>query len=161
MTAATPGPESRDDYGLYDDDEDDWELDDAQEELRANHQRGYNHRDQDLINASVLDEARFSLPNPPAQLPYPVILPQRRPKNRDRGFIRAYAPDLMRCGIDLRTFMAFLDGLDKATAASPWVNVIDLAGGAAGFIPYAVAPPIGLAVQIAAGVYRETQGRKK
>ncbi|XXG99512.1 hypothetical protein Hte_005851 [Hypoxylon texense] len=162
---------SRDDRPPYyddedDDDEEEWELDDAQEELRANQNqnqnqnRGYDQHEHDLLTASVLAHAKSTLPTSPAQLPYPVILPQRRPKSRDRGFVRAYAPDLMLCGIDQATFMAFLDGFDKATAASPWLSVIDLVGNAVGIIPYAIAPPIGLAVQIAVGVYRETQGRK-
>ncbi|KAI1775543.1 hypothetical protein F4818DRAFT_52937 [Hypoxylon cercidicola] len=135
-------------------------MDDAQEALRAHQHRGSAQHEHDLLHTSVLAYARPSPPASTAQLPYPVIIPQRRPKNRDRGFIRAYAPDLMRCGIDQRTFMDFLDGFNKATATSPWLSVIDLAGNAVGLIPYAIAAPIGLAVQIAAGVYKETQGRK-
>ncbi|KAI1098110.1 hypothetical protein F4804DRAFT_325631 [Jackrogersella minutella] len=99
-------------------------------------------------------------PMPPGPLPYPVILPQRRPKDRARGFVKAYAPDLMRVGIDQATFMAFLDGFGKAMAQNPYVGAINLAGGVAGMIPTAIAPPIGLAVQLTAGVYQEVMNRK-
>ncbi|KAI0161949.1 hypothetical protein GGR52DRAFT_146861 [Hypoxylon sp. FL1284] len=150
---------SDDDYEPYDD-EDEWELDEAQRELSGNQPRDHDQQSPELLARSILAQAQPFLPAAPAKLLYPVILPQRRPKNRERGFIRAYAPDLMRCGIDQTTFMAFLDGFDKATATSPLVSVVDLAGGVAGLLPYAIAPPVGLAVQIAAGVYRETEGRK-
>lgn len=97
---------------------------------------------------------------PPGPLLYPVILPQRRPKARERGFVKAYAPDLMRAGIDQATFMAFLDGFTKALTQSPLLGAINLAGGVAGMIPTAIAPPIGIAVQLTAGVYQEVQNRK-
>ncbi|KAI2464670.1 hypothetical protein F4781DRAFT_412286 [Annulohypoxylon bovei var. microspora] len=101
-----------------------------------------------------------SSPMPPGPLLYPVILPQRRPKARDRGFVKAYAPDLMRAGIDQATFMAFLDGFGKALTQSPLLGAINLAGGVAGMIPTAIAPPIGIALQLTAGVYQEVQNRK-
>ena len=99
----------------------------------------------------------------PSQLSSPVIIPQRRPKDRTRGFIRAYAPDLSRCGIDQRTFLQFIDNLNSSVAASGAVQAINLAGAAAGAVPASVfvgAPVIGLAVQVAAGVYTEVQARK-
>ncbi|KAI1208564.1 uncharacterized protein F4807DRAFT_430127 [Annulohypoxylon truncatum] len=99
-------------------------------------------------------------PMPPGPLMYPVIIPQRRPKARDRGFVKAYAPDLMRAGIDQATFMAFLDGFGKALTQSPLLGAINLAGGVAGMIPTAIAPPIGIAVQLTAGVYQEVMNRK-
>jgi hypothetical protein len=53
------------------------------------------------------------------RLPCPVIIPQRRPENKERGFIRAYAPALLECGIDEATFMNFIDSLNQATKVSP------------------------------------------
>jgi hypothetical protein len=96
----------------------------------------------------------------PTRLLYPVIIPQRRPSDRSRGFIRAYAPDLARCGIDQATFLAFLDGFDKVMAASPWVGGVNLAGAATGAVPSAIAAGVGLAVQVTAGIYKEVQSRK-
>jgi hypothetical protein len=49
-------------------------------------------------------------------LPCPVILPQRRPKDKSRGFIRAYAPVLGECaGIDQQTFLDFLEDFHKSS----------------------------------------------
>jgi hypothetical protein len=53
------------------------------------------------------------------RLPCPVIIPQRRPNNKERGFIRAYAPALLECGIDEATFLNFIDSLNQATKVSP------------------------------------------
>jgi hypothetical protein len=47
-------------------------------------------------------------------LPCPVVVPQRRPKNKSRGFVRAYAPVLMEAGIDQDTFIQFLEEWDKS-----------------------------------------------
>ena len=49
-----------------------------------------------------------------ATLPFPVCIPQRRPRHRTRGFVRAYAPVLEECGIDQDTFLDFLAGFEKA-----------------------------------------------
>lgn len=51
-------------------------------------------------------------PENPQRLPCPVIIPQRRPRNKDRGFVRAYAPVLRDCGIDQEVFLQFLEYLD-------------------------------------------------
>jgi len=52
------------------------------------------------------------------RLPCPVIIPQRRPENQERGFIRAYAPALLECGIDEATFINFIDSLNQAVKVS-------------------------------------------
>ncbi|KAK8119986.1 uncharacterized protein PG998_004612 [Apiospora kogelbergensis] len=98
-----------------------------------------------------------------SRLPDPVVIPQRRPKDRTRGFVRAYAPDLARCGVDQATFLQFIDGLNASVAASGAVQAINLAGAAAGAVPASVfigAPIIGLAVQVGAGIYTEVTARK-
>lgn len=57
---------------------------------------------------------------PPPQYPLqgalqcPVILPQRRPRDKSRGFVRAYAPMLMDCDIDQDSFLMFLDYFDQS-----------------------------------------------
>jgi len=55
----------------------------------------------------------YSLPI--GKLAAPVVLPQKRPRTKGRGFVRAYAPMLAECGIDQSTFLEFLDGFDKST----------------------------------------------
>lgn len=93
-------------------------------------------------------------------LPMPVILPQRRPKDKSRGFVRAYAPVLGTCsGIDQKTFIDFLNGLDKASQASPVFDVINLACFAVGFVPSPIAMGVSIAVQVASRTAEEFQSR--
>jgi hypothetical protein len=47
-------------------------------------------------------------------LPCPVVVPQRRPQSKSRGFVRAYAPVLMEAGIDQDTFIKFLEEWDRS-----------------------------------------------
>lgn len=49
------------------------------------------------------------------QIPCPVILPQRRPGQKDRGFVRAYAPVLADCGISQDVFLRFLADWEKSS----------------------------------------------
>ncbi|KAI1880321.1 hypothetical protein JX265_001942 [Neoarthrinium moseri] len=96
------------------------------------------------------------------RLPQVVILPQRRPKQRQRGFVRAYAPDLIFCGIDQATFLAFIDGLNAAVSSNPFGGSLNAAGQVIGIIPASVAsfaPITGMSLQIAAEIYNETQAR--
>lgn len=46
-------------------------------------------------------------PRPARRIPCPVIIPQRRPRNKDRGFVRAYAPVLADCGVSQDAFLKF------------------------------------------------------
>ena len=93
-------------------------------------------------------------------LPCPVILPQRRPKNKERGFVRAYAPVLEQySGIDQKMFIDFLQDLDKASKASPVFNVINVACFAVGFVPSPIAMAASAAVQVASRTGQEVQSR--
>lgn len=62
-----------------------------------------------------------SPPEPPHRIPCPVIIPQRRPRNKDRGFVRAYAPVLADCGINQDVFLQFLEDWDKASKVGSFV----------------------------------------
>lgn len=96
------------------------ELDEAQQKFAG------GHKNQELQEAKDVDGvfkvlAKQHQQHPPpgytevaGKLDLPVILPQRRPKNKERGFVRAYAPVLQTCGIDQTEFLAFLDGFEKA-----------------------------------------------
>lgn len=57
-------------------------------------------------------------PRPPGRLQFPVIIPQRRPEDKSRGWVRAYAPALMNCGIDQYTFLNFLDSFNESSKVS-------------------------------------------
>ncbi|KAI1157939.1 hypothetical protein F5B18DRAFT_643024 [Nemania serpens] len=146
-TAITSSDEDGTDY--------EWDLDDAQEELSES--RG---EDNQKLLADALQPALPASEVPRGRLQYPVILPQRRPKRRHRGFIRAYAPDLLTCGIDQPTFLAFLDELDKSTAWSPLVDIINLSTIATFAIPGGIGAAVSVPIHIATGIYKELQGRK-
>ncbi|KAI0849184.1 hypothetical protein F5Y00DRAFT_235870 [Daldinia vernicosa] len=148
-----------DNYQRYNEEEE-WALDDAQEKLRARYSGNSGLQRHHDLGAPVPVNPGPSLPVASGSLPYPIIIPQRRPGQRDRGFIRAYAPDLMSCGIDVPTFMGFLDELDKATASCPYVSAINLASNAAGFLPSGIGTAVTLTVKITAGVYQEMRSRK-
>lgn len=93
-------------------------------------------------------------------LPMAVILPQRRPKNRQRGFIRAYAPILGEySGISQRMFLDFLNSWDKASETSPVFDVINLACFGVSMVPNGIATAVSISVGVAAGVAKEVQGR--
>lgn len=98
-----------------------------------------------------------------SRLPKAVVIPQRRPSDRARGFVRAYAPDLLRCDIDQATFLRFIDGLNRSVACNAAVEAVGLAGEAVGAVPgseFVGAPIIGTALQVAAGAYKEINARK-
>lgn len=96
-------------------------------------------------------------------LPLPVILPQRRPKDRTRGFIRAYAPDLEIRGIDQAMFLDFLQTFEKSSEANPWINAINLAGIATTFIPdgFGVGLAVGIAIRMSVKVAMDLQSRSR
>ncbi|KAL2405839.1 hypothetical protein ABEF95_002778 [Exophiala dermatitidis] len=84
----------------------------------------------------------------PKPLPVSVILPQRRPRDRGRGFVRAYAPVLYDCcRIPQQTFLDFLQDFDRASKASPIFDVVNIAclgvGMIPGSIPFAVSSTVG------------------
>ena len=68
-------------------------------------------------------------------LPCPVIIPQRRPGDHSRGFMRAYAPVLADSGIPQATFLYFLKDFYDSSKASPIFVVVQIGGGFIGMIP--------------------------
>ncbi|KAF7918837.1 uncharacterized protein EAE98_009615 [Botrytis deweyae] len=120
-------------YESYDeDDEGDWVRDDTQAELSP--------YDQEIVDEpesvkQILGDfgkqhpgiSSSTRPNIKQGLPVPIIIPERRPGSKHRGFVRAYAPVLIDCGIDQDTFMDFLVGFEASIKASPYFHVINLA----------------------------------
>ena len=99
------------------DDEEAWALDAAQEDeepqaAKLDIQKAKTVKQ--LLDAFATLHPPPTPPRATANLPMPVVLPQRRPKHRDRGFVRAYAPVLADQGIDQALFFDFLDGFEKA-----------------------------------------------
>lgn len=112
--------------------------------------------------STKFDEKSASLGDPrsTSSLPYPVILPQRRPNDKSRGFVRAYAPDLGRCkGIDEDTFLHFLKQFHKSSQASGWFQVINIAAMGAGFAPGVIALAVTTSVQMASRAAAEAHSR--
>ncbi|KAI9036234.1 uncharacterized protein KD926_002143 [Aspergillus affinis] len=100
-----------------------WELDEAQDQLHRDSPPEYTPiQDVDQLAHAFLEThpAAYSVPTGHPKLPYPVILPQRQPRSRKRGFIRAYAPVLDNFGIDQAMFIDFLETSNKACEAAGW-----------------------------------------
>jgi hypothetical protein len=68
-------------------------------------------------------------------LSIPVIIPQRRPGDRSRGWTAAYAPTLQDCGIDQATFINFLESFNEASKSSAALDVVNVAAFGVGFAP--------------------------
>lgn len=127
-----------------------WQLDDAQLELAPppDYDTATGKDDSEAMASYFLSQHP---PNPQQTaeqqpLAVPVIIPQRRPGERARGFIRAYSPALESVGIDQCTFMDFIRDLNLATMPSPWINAINVASIAVQHVP----EPVTIAVSIAA-----------
>ena len=68
-----------------------------------------------------IEDIKYSLPEmttPPPGLSCPVVIPQRRPGSKGRGFMRAYAPVLSDYDISEEFFLAFLKTFHKASMVS-------------------------------------------
>ncbi|KAI4600894.1 hypothetical protein KJ359_013057 [Pestalotiopsis sp. 9143b] len=94
--------------------------------------------DVDRILSEFIARHPAPIQHPQSGLPMPVILPQRRPESRNRGFVRAYAPVLEDCGIDQPSWFEFIDGFEKSIKANPWFHVANGAVWVAGHVEQAV-----------------------
>ncbi|GKZ38507.1 hypothetical protein AbraIFM66950_010756 [Aspergillus brasiliensis] len=125
--------------------EEEWVLDEAQDELAGDEHRAYSEPASGDIEGLAVSFLQ-NYPAPPLYTPSPgmlrlscpVVLPQRRPKSRKRGFIRAYAPVLEDFGIDKTMFLEFLETSNRACQATPWLQAINLASIGTLFIPEAI-----------------------
>jgi hypothetical protein len=156
-------------------DEEMWELDEALErQTGADGLPSYEEsetKEDDTSSADdlvqqVVDKYRTALAAAPgferSPLPVPVIIPQRRPRKKVRGFVRAYAPLLGECsGISQDTFLTFLQNFYKASQASSVFPIIMIAAGIAGMVPDPIAMAVTTAVQVAAGIGQEIQTRAR
>lgn len=151
-----------------DDDEADWALDEAASKIdepgQANPSQPGEADTQPSIEELVV-EIHPSEYTPvqstegKATLPFPVVLPQRRPRTKTRGFVRAYAPVLSDFGIDQPSFLDFLNGLHKAAQAYPVFEVIQISAAIAGVYPDPVVALSMQAAQIIVGFAAEMQER--
>ncbi|KAJ5648857.1 uncharacterized protein N7484_002580 [Penicillium longicatenatum] len=153
--------------------EEQWALDEAQEELRHDPEEQTSSPPQytEVDEANLAHQFAYAHPAPPPytvnghlpqpRLSAPVVLPQRRPKTRDRGFIRAYAPALADCGIDQTMFIEFLNTAEKACRATPWLQAINLASIGTIWLPSVTGIAVSIAIQIATDIAIAVDGRRK
>jgi len=142
-----------------------WQLDEAQDAVVGDHEPRKSK--QGVANPDKVIEAFLQRQPPPYadgvhpvhKLTYPVAIPQRRPKDKKRGFIRAYAPELQNLGIDQETWFDFIETLNEASLANPWINAINLASIAASPLPFAISTAISMAIMVATTVAIEAQSR--
>lgn len=99
------------------------------------------------------------MPSNPQRLSTSVIIPQRRPHKRDRGFVRAYAPVLAEAGINQETFIQFIEDLEAANTANKFIEVVYVAAGIVGCVPGVATMVTSVVVQVAAGIAMELQKR--
>jgi hypothetical protein len=117
---------------------------------RPNTERSVSALVQEVVTVKGADE-QYEEPTASPRLPYPVIIPQRRPGSKARGWSRAYPPDLEAFGVDQDTFLTFLSNFEAAAQASPWLRTVWMAAGAMGFVPNHVTMAVSISVQVAAG----------
>ena len=140
-----------------------WALDDATEKLAPTDYDLTEHEEH--APAPVDDVVQRFLQTHAIQqkfdhrpIPAPVIIPQRRPRDKTRGFVHAYAPVLGECsGIDQETFIDFIQDFYKASLASPVFDVINMAGIVVGFVPNPITMGVSIATQAVAQTGREIQ----
>ncbi|KAI1291581.1 hypothetical protein F5Y03DRAFT_376377, partial [Xylaria venustula] len=144
-----------------------WQLDDAQQQLMQEESLSYPASNNQYRQPPQLaDTFLQSHPSPPpesrtSQLSLPIVITQRRPGKRTRGFVRAYAPILNDVGITEATFLEFMDDLNKAVMPSPWIQALNLAALAGLAAPQPFAILISLAVQQATNVASAAHSRYK
>lgn len=166
-----------------DQDEAAWQLDDMQAELtkgaapqeleeyvgnddaaQSSHDAAKSRMDVPLLAENFIHEhppPAYSEVAQPRRLELPVVLTQRRPQARTRGFVRAYAPILEDVGIDQAAFLDFVDHLNKAVQPSPWIQAINLASFAAQHVPEPVTLAVSVACKLVADAAAETHSRTK
>ncbi|RWA09924.1 hypothetical protein EKO27_g5185 [Xylaria grammica] len=143
-----------------------WQLDDAQQQvMEEDSPPPYHAGDEHPPEPAETFLQRHS--QPPAatvgaqQLALPVVITQRRPGKRTRGFIRAYAPVLNDVGINETTFLEFIDDLNKAVMPNPWIQAVNLASLAGMAVPEPFSILISIAVQQAANAASAVHSRFK
>ena len=150
-------------------DEADWALDEAASETeskldsQANSSLDESASEPNDVVQSILPPYSRADPRPQRaasnSLPFPVVIPQRRPGTKARGFVRAYTPALQDAGVNQEMFLGFLKDFHKAAQASPIFDVIMIATAIAGAYPDILVGLAVQAVQIAAAVGQEVQER--
>lgn len=115
-----------DDPPAYAEDEQDWELDEANAEPTSPDEDDSKPDVRKLLQNFLTAHPTPKGQQPTSRIPCPVIIPQRRPRTKARGFVRAYAPVLEDCGIDQATFMDFIKTFHKASQVRQHPNALSI-----------------------------------
>ena len=137
-------------------DEEDWELDEAGDakdsaEAATSEDDGEKPDVRKILQKFLTDHPLPPSPADHAPLPCPIVIPQRRPRTKSRGFVNAYAPILQNVGISQASWMDFLKTFHKASQASPVFGAILIAGHLAGYVPSVAAMVASTVLQVGAG----------
>lgn len=125
-----------DDLIRLEEDEEAWELDELAASTEPPSYEDATGEDDDALVRDVLQaHGSSTTPKAAGKLELPVVIPQRRPRNKTRGFVRAYSPALEDVGIDQETFLRFLKNFHKSSQANPVFNAVMVAAGIVGFVP--------------------------
>ncbi|KAK7429181.1 hypothetical protein QQZ08_004396 [Neonectria magnoliae] len=137
-----------------------WAIDDAGQEAATNQADSPSPKEpSNLAEAFLKRHPRQHDVDSDKRLTLPVILVQRRPKTRTRGFVPGYAPILADVGIDQETFLDFINTFNKALEPNPYLYALNLAG----FVDVAFPDPmmmlLGVGIDIATDAAMEAQSR--
>ena len=80
----------------------------------------------------------------------PIVIPQRRPGSKERGFILAYPPVLENYGISQTSFLEFIQECNTAMPGNAALSAVGAAGFGAGLAPEPISMLVGAAVQFGA-----------
>ncbi|KAI0515062.1 hypothetical protein F5B22DRAFT_608160 [Xylaria bambusicola] len=143
-----------------------WQLDDAQQEVMGAKSPSPDVTDEqqpkELASTFLQRHAEPpSLASLNQRLALPVVITQKRPGKRTRGFIRAYALVLDDVGINEATFLEFIDDLNKAVLPNPWIQALNLASLAGMAAPEPFTILISIAVQKATNAVSAVHSRYK
>lgn len=113
------------------------------------------------ITSFIESNARIPVASSCGKIACPVVIPQRRPGNKERGFMKAYAPILSHSDISQEHFHDFINTLNKAVQASKWIAAVQIAAFGASFVPNQISMGATAAVQIVSAVAAKAQIRWK
>ena len=149
--------------GEVDMDEENWALDEAVPEVDDDLSNAVPQGDKQTEVAALMRSIQLptSDKNTREKLPFPVVLPQRRPGTKARSFVRAYAPVLQDSGISQETFLGFLHSFYKASQASPIFDIIIIGCNLASAYPNPIVGAACFGVQVATAAAQEVQERWK
>jgi hypothetical protein len=143
-----PGAETANDERI-------WALDEASGRPPSYDESDPEHRPMPERTVSDLVHNVFAslMPheNRPKRLPYPIIIPQRRPGERTRGFAQAYPPDMEAFGMDQAAFLRFLQSFHESSQAAPWLQALFISAQAVGVYPSHITMAVSISLSFAAG----------